>query len=182
MLPSLSEGFSNTVLESMSAGKPLVVTDVGGNSEAVIHGKTGFIVPPQNINKLADAILLLLADKKMAKRMGEEGRKKAIQFFSIETMIEKKSSQLFTGLWIADYPDPDTFFRVGLPWLQIGWHNETFDRLVHRARGTIVQSERLNLFAQADRIMANEVPFIPMIYLWLHWLLKPWLKRCKKDT
>ena len=89
VLSSLSEGFSNTVIESMAAGKPLVVTDVGGNSEAVIHGKTGFVVPPKNINKLADAISVLLKDKKLAKSMGEAGRKRAKQLFSTEAMINK---------------------------------------------------------------------------------------------
>ena len=89
VLPSLSEGFSNTVLESMSAGLPLVVTDVGGNSEAVIDGKTGFVVPPKDIVKMADSINLLLANKELAKKMGREGRKRAQQLFSMDRMINK---------------------------------------------------------------------------------------------
>jgi glycosyltransferase involved in cell wall biosynthesis len=87
VLPSLSEGFSNTVIESMAAGKPLVVTNVGGNSEAVVHGETGLIVPPKNINKLAEAISFLLADKILAKRMGEAGRRRIKENFSIEKMV-----------------------------------------------------------------------------------------------
>jgi len=89
VLPSLSEGFSNTVIESMAAGKPLVVTDVGGNSEAVANGESGFVVPPQDSDKLADAISTLLNNKELAKRMGEVGRMKAKQLFSIDTMIDK---------------------------------------------------------------------------------------------
>ena len=89
VLPSLSEGFSNTVIESMAAGIPLVVTDVGGNSEAVVHGKTGFVVPPQNSDKLADAISILLNNGDLAKSMGEAGRMRAEKIFSIETMIDK---------------------------------------------------------------------------------------------
>ena len=89
VLPSLSEGFSNTVIESMAAGNPLVVTDVGGNSEAVVHGKTGFVVPSKDSDKLAEAISILLYNQKLAKTMGEAGRKRAEQIFSIETMIDK---------------------------------------------------------------------------------------------
>lgn len=89
VLPSLSEGFSNTVIESMAAGNPLVVTDVGGNSEAVVHGETGFVVPPKNSDKLAEAISILLHNQKLAKAMGEGGRKRAEQIFSVETMIDK---------------------------------------------------------------------------------------------
>jgi glycosyltransferase involved in cell wall biosynthesis len=89
VLPSLSEGFSNTVIESMSAGKPLVVTDVGGNSEAVIHGKTGYVVPPGDINKLTDAISDLLQNRNLAIKMGNEGKKRAKALFSMDLMIDK---------------------------------------------------------------------------------------------
>ena len=88
VLPSLSEGFSNTIIESMASTNPLVVTDVGGNSEAVVHGKTGFVVPPKNSDKLAEAISILLGNPQLAKAMGEAGRKRAEQFFSIDTMID----------------------------------------------------------------------------------------------
>jgi len=98
VLSSLSEGFSNTVIESMAAAKPLIVTDVGGNSEAVVHGKTGFVVPPKNIDKLADAISTLLKDKKLAKSMGEAGRKRAKQLFSTKTMINKIENLYITAL------------------------------------------------------------------------------------
>lgn len=98
VLPSLSEGFSNTVIESMFASKPLVVTDVGGNSEAVVHGETGFVVPPKNINKLADAICILLADKKLVKSMGEAGRMRAKRLFSLETMIDRIENLYTTTL------------------------------------------------------------------------------------
>ncbi len=89
VLPSLSEGFSNTVIESMAAGKPVVVTDVGGNAEAVVHQETGFVVPPRNVEKLAEAIELLLVDKNLAYRMGQAGRQRTERLFSIETMISK---------------------------------------------------------------------------------------------
>lgn len=89
VLPSLSEGFSNTVIESMAAGKPVVVTDVGGNAEAVLHQKTGFVVPVRDVDKLAEAICTLLADRNLAHGMGQAGRLRAKQLFSIETMISR---------------------------------------------------------------------------------------------
>lgn len=84
---SLSEGLSNTVLEYMASSKPVVAADVGGNSEVVIDGETGFIVPPKDSNALANAILSILEDKEMGIRFGIAGRKRIEENFSIEKMI-----------------------------------------------------------------------------------------------
>lgn len=84
---SLSEGLSNTVLEYMASSKPVVATNVGGNSEVVIDGETGFIVPPKDSNALANAILSILKDKEMGIRFGIAGRKRIEESFSIEKMI-----------------------------------------------------------------------------------------------
>jgi glycosyltransferase involved in cell wall biosynthesis len=61
LLTSREEGFSNVILECMAAGLAMVVTDVGGNAEAVLHGETGFVVPPRNPKAIGDAILELRA-------------------------------------------------------------------------------------------------------------------------
>lgn len=87
VLPSLSEGFSNTVIEAMAAGKPVVSTNIGGNPEAVEHRKTGLLVPPSDSKALAEAVLTLLRDREYATRMGEAGRKRAEEFFSLEAMV-----------------------------------------------------------------------------------------------
>src|SRR5262249_53958707 len=60
VLPSLSEGLSNVLLESMAAGVPVVATRVGGTPEAVEHGETGLLVPPADPQGLATAIARLL--------------------------------------------------------------------------------------------------------------------------
>lgn len=88
VLPSLSEGFSNTLLEAMAAVRPVIATNVGGNPEAVEHGKTGLLVPPANPKALAETILTLLLDKGLAQRMGKEGRRRAEDIFILDTMVQ----------------------------------------------------------------------------------------------
>jgi glycosyltransferase involved in cell wall biosynthesis len=87
LLCSHEEGFSNAVLEGMAAGLPMVVTDVGGNAEAVIDSVTGFVVPPHNPSVLADALLRVsrLADRKA---MGDRGRVRVQEEFSIKACID----------------------------------------------------------------------------------------------
>ena len=57
VLPSLAEGISNTILEAMASGLPVIATEVGGNADLVSHGKTGLIVPADDLEALAAAIL-----------------------------------------------------------------------------------------------------------------------------
>ncbi len=87
VLSSLSEGFSNAIIESMAAGKPVVATNVGGNREAIMNGETGLLVPPKDSNSLAEAILYLLKDKDLAQQMGLAGRKRVEDLFNIKRMI-----------------------------------------------------------------------------------------------
>ncbi len=100
VLPTLTEALSNTILESMAAGKPVVATNVGGNPEAVVDGVTGLLVRPRDAAALAEAISCLLADPKRACRMGEAGRQRVIEHFSLEQMVrttEKLYLDLLTG-------------------------------------------------------------------------------------
>ncbi len=87
VLSSHEEGFSNAVLEAMAAGLPLVVTDVGGNAEAVVHGKTGFVVPPKNPEALSQALLTLARDPFLSRLMGEAGRERVVAHFSLEKCV-----------------------------------------------------------------------------------------------
>jgi glycosyltransferase involved in cell wall biosynthesis len=85
--PSLTEGFSNVILEAMAAGKPVVATNVDGNREAVLHGKTGLLVAPRDSHSLAHDVGRLLTDASLAKNMGCAGRKRVETYFTVETMI-----------------------------------------------------------------------------------------------
>ncbi len=87
ILPSFHEGFGLVLLEAMREGKPIVATAVGPIPEIVLDGVTGFLVPPRDSEDLADRILTLLNDGDLRKRMGEAGKKRWNENFTIETMV-----------------------------------------------------------------------------------------------
>jgi glycosyltransferase involved in cell wall biosynthesis len=89
VLPSDYEGLPLTVLEAMSSGCPVVATNVGGVAEAVEHGKTGLIIPRGDTDRLIGALDLILRDASLRSQMGEAGRKKVVEEFSIGSMIGK---------------------------------------------------------------------------------------------
>jgi glycosyltransferase involved in cell wall biosynthesis len=76
-----SEGTPTAVMEAMACGLPCVATNVGGVSEVVDQGETGFLVPPLSPPELSDAALRLLGDAVLRRQMGEAGRRKAETLF-----------------------------------------------------------------------------------------------------
>ena len=70
-------------------GLPIVTTDVVGCRETVEEGVNGFLVPPQNIPALAEAIEKLILDPSLRRRMGEAGREKAVREFDIGSIVDK---------------------------------------------------------------------------------------------
>lgn len=91
VLCSHEEGFSNAVLEGMAAGLPMVVTDVGGNAEAVLDGVTGYVVPAQSPERLACALLNVALDDDRA-LMGDKGRERVREKFSMDACIDAYES------------------------------------------------------------------------------------------
>lgn len=87
--PSLFEAFPRSVIEAMGAGKPVIVTDVGGCSEAVEDGISGFVVKAKNSTALGDKITELAKDPKMRKRMGDSARIRAEAMFEIEQNVRE---------------------------------------------------------------------------------------------
>ncbi|MCB1023743.1 MAG: glycosyltransferase [Acidobacteria bacterium] len=81
-LTSTAEGFSNAILEYMNAGKPVVATDVGGAAEAIVEGRTGFLVGSNDDAGLADRIGEFLRDDRMASEFGKNGRERICKDFS----------------------------------------------------------------------------------------------------
>ncbi len=84
VLSSISEGISLTLIEAMSCELPVVATDVGGNSEVVVDGETGFLVPLQSPSLMAERIQQLLNNVELRKDFGKKGRLRAVEYFSIK--------------------------------------------------------------------------------------------------
>lgn len=92
VLPSLSEGMSNTILEAMSCKLPVVATNVGGNSELVVHGLTGLLVQRNNHEEMCRKLEELVMNPDKREQMGSQGRKRVGSFFSIGKMIKNYES------------------------------------------------------------------------------------------
>ncbi|KAF0242595.1 MAG: hypothetical protein FD180_3825 [Planctomycetota bacterium] len=96
-LPSLWEGFGLVLLEAMAQARPVVATASGAIPEVVIAGETGYVVPPSDATSLASAIAAVAADPVRARAMGEAGRKRLLEQFSIDRMVDSYAS-MYRGL------------------------------------------------------------------------------------
>lgn len=88
LLTSFSEGISVTLLEAMASGAPAVVTDVGGNREIVLDGKSGYLVPVDDDVLLAQRVVAVLQDAELATQMGKVARQRVQDNFSAGAMIK----------------------------------------------------------------------------------------------
>jgi sugar transferase (PEP-CTERM/EpsH1 system associated) len=87
VLPSLAEGTSNTILEAMSSGLPVIATDVGANADLVVHGKTGEVVPPADPEAIANCIVRFATSPEAASEMGRAGRIESEKRFTMQAMV-----------------------------------------------------------------------------------------------
>ncbi len=88
-LSSINEALSFAILEAMAEGKPVVATRVGGIPEAVVDKVTGLLVPPGNIQGLANAINKLLEDKLLSKRLGANAKGRIKENFRFDRMLRE---------------------------------------------------------------------------------------------
>ena len=88
VLPSLGEGVSNTILEAMATGLPVLATNVGGNAELVLAGETGTLVPSADSVAMAKAMRMYLENPDLRIRHGQAGRKLVERRFSLEAMVQ----------------------------------------------------------------------------------------------
>jgi glycosyltransferase involved in cell wall biosynthesis len=90
-LTSLSEGFSNAILEYMAAGLPTVATDVGGNAEAIVDGDTGYLVRERTPEAMAAPVIRLLQSEDLRRTMGQRALARCRALFSIEAYATRMS-------------------------------------------------------------------------------------------
>jgi sugar transferase (PEP-CTERM/EpsH1 system associated) len=97
VLPSIFEGISNTILEAMASGLPVVATRVGGNGELIQDGVTGQLIPKQDVAALTEALALYLRQPSLALQHGAAGRRRVEEQFSLPTMVAAYD-RLYSGL------------------------------------------------------------------------------------
>lgn len=97
VLSSVSEGFSNSILEYMAAARPVVATDVGGAREAIVEGETGYLVAAGDDEKMAARITDLLLEPELARRYGQKGREVVESKFSTSVQLAR-AKQLYDSL------------------------------------------------------------------------------------
>ncbi len=101
LTPGSNEGFSNAIIEQMAVGLPMIVTDIGGNAEAVIDGDNGFVIPPLDAGALCTALVTLHQDSARARAMGRASRERAEERFSLQRMCAEHA-KLYLAL--CEYP------------------------------------------------------------------------------
>ena len=87
LAPSLWEGFGLIMLEAMAQAIPVIASDVSAIPEVVVHAETGLLVPPRDVDALADALTLLLGDKALRRHLGLMGQDRLEQHFTASHMI-----------------------------------------------------------------------------------------------
>ena len=92
ILPSLSEGFSNALLEAMAAALPVVATTVGANSEMIRERRDGFLVPPGEVRSLVLRLQELIDDPLLRRQMGDSARKRVEEEYSISRTVKRMQS------------------------------------------------------------------------------------------
>jgi glycosyltransferase involved in cell wall biosynthesis len=100
--PSIYEPFGIINLEAMSCKTPVVASAVGGILEVVVHEETGLLVEPANPKKIADAVNRLLKDPLMARKLGENGRKRVEEFFSWDRIADQTKKLYEKLVWGSD--------------------------------------------------------------------------------
>jgi len=105
---SLTEGMSNTILEAMTVGLPVIASDTGGNPELIEDDYNGFLFPIQNHSVLAVQLQKLISDKKLRERLGENGVKLTQSKFDIKKMYENYS-ELYQSFYLHKSKKESTF-------------------------------------------------------------------------
>lgn len=112
-LPSLTEGLSNAVLESMAARLPVIATNVGGNPELIENGENGLLVPAKDAYLMAEALRILLRDRNYATTLARRAQETVANRFTIQKMVDA-TSRLYLQLAEARSHQAGLASRLGL--------------------------------------------------------------------
>ena len=88
LFPSRHEGMPNAMLEAMACGLPVVASQIAGNEELVVDGKTGLLVPPESVDALSTAIKKLLPESALRYTMGQASRRRVEEYYSWTRVAE----------------------------------------------------------------------------------------------
>jgi glycosyltransferase involved in cell wall biosynthesis len=111
ILSTFTEGLSNSILEYMALGKPVIASTGGGTNEIVEDNKTGFLIPPSDPDQLAEKIEILLNDAELRKKMGIAGQERIKKEFTIDRMVNKymafyqslvKNNSIFSKILVGE--------------------------------------------------------------------------------
>jgi len=130
VVPSLSEGISNAILEAMLASKPVVATAVDGNPEVVLNGEAGFLVPPADPSALAVQMNHCIENPQLVEQLGANARQRVLTHFSNERMIESVEA-LYETLLEEKRPRKDQTYENSYSHLKGSRppvHHQCFDR------------------------------------------------------
>jgi glycosyltransferase involved in cell wall biosynthesis len=89
VLPSSTEGLSNSMLEAMSCGLPVLATTVGGAPDVIEHGKSGYLIPADDMDALQRGLLTLLGDDTLRFAMGAAARERIVADFSLDSVADR---------------------------------------------------------------------------------------------
>ena len=85
--PAILEGTSNAVLEAMATGIPVIAADSGGNGELVVEGRTGFLFPPGDEQRMGELIVDLMRNEEKRREMGLAARQRVVERFTVQRMV-----------------------------------------------------------------------------------------------
>ena len=148
-------------------------------AEAGYPGGKGF--PP--VNWLTVISFRSMAENLQAQwrdTLGLETRWRIMETADLLALLFPDPPSPFLQLWVPDWPDPDNFLRIAMRRQVPSWSHRTYLTLVDEARRAMDQNKRMRLYAHAERIVAEQVPILPLMYVGWHELLQPWVKRYPK--
>jgi oligopeptide transport system substrate-binding protein len=126
-----------------------------------------------------DNIIASNLAKEWQEKLGIEIHCEHFEWNQYTKKLNEEPPHIYTMSWAADYPDPDNFMRVAHFQGLSRWHNETYENLVEEARRVGDQDKRMKMYHEAERILADEIPIIPLTYMRWHVLAKPWVKNLR---